>query len=66
MVIMIPTAETKVTRNIEEEAMGAKARVEEIVEATIEAQAAITVPSTGRFPLIFNKVKLNFFKYSKV
>jgi hypothetical protein len=46
MVVMMPTAETKVTRNIEEEAMEAKARVEETVEATIEAQAAITVPST--------------------
>lgn len=55
---MMPTVETKVTRNIEEEAMEAKARVEETVEATIAEQAEMTIAAIGWFIVFKQNIRL--------
>lgn len=47
MMVMVPTADTKISRNIEEEAMASKAKAETVIEASAVAEAAITVRPEG-------------------
>ena len=44
---MVPTADTKISRNIEEEAMPSKGKAETVVETSAVAEAEITVQPEG-------------------